>query len=71
MDADRLQAIARGINSGPVLRLLLPPEIDASPPVELDGSERQQQAIRVLGLIVVEELRFRADGGPHDAPPGP
>jgi hypothetical protein len=63
MDADRLQAIAARDQLWASLRSLLP-EIERVAGGELDYSERQRQVIQVLARIVVEELRFRADGGP-------
>ncbi len=39
----------------------LQPEIDRLAKGEFDGSERQQQLIKVLGQIVVAEMKFRAE----------
>jgi hypothetical protein len=62
MDADRLQASAARDQLWASLRALLP-EIERVADGDLDDSERQRQVIQVLARIVVEELRFRADGG--------
>jgi hypothetical protein len=62
MDADRLQAIAARDQLWASLRALLP-EINRIATGPLDGSEREQQIIRLLARIVTAELGFRDEEG--------
>ena len=60
MDPDHLQAISERDQLWSSLRALRP-EIERLADGAFDGSEREQQLIRLLARIVAAELQFRAD----------
>jgi hypothetical protein len=60
MDPDHLQASAERDQLWSSLRALRP-EIERLADGTFDGSEREQQLVRLLARIVAAELQFRAE----------
>jgi hypothetical protein len=62
MEPDDIQAVAARDQLWASLRVLLP-DIDALAAGAWDGSERQQEIVRLLARIVQAELHYRAGTG--------